>query len=368
MAGRSRSKVYSGIGGQAVIEGIMMRNGEKYAVAVRRPDGKIDIDTQTHKQFMQGSFILKVPFLRGMFIFLDSIMLGTRAINYSAESYDSEEAKDSGTSGSGAVDGIMNALVMILAFALAIGLFIVLPTFLASVFEKSIRNPSLVSVIEGAIRIVVFILYMFVIGFMKDMRTIYRYHGAEHKCINCIERGKVLNVENVKKSSRFHRRCGTSFMYISVFISIIIFFFIRVEYIPMRLLIRILLIPVVLGISYEILRLAGKSENIFVYMLTAPGIWFQHLTTREPDAKQIEVAIASVEAVFDWKKYLADNFGFDIDENGEIVGTVPGWGEEEVYSDEDDYFEDEDDLVYAEDDGEYYSGDEEEPADSEDEE
>ena len=368
MAGRSRSKVYSGIGGQAVIEGIMMRNGEKYAVAVRRPDGKIDIDTQTHKQFMQGSFILKVPFLRGMFVFLDSIMLGTRAINYSAESYDSEEAKDSGTSGSGAVDGIMNALVMILAFALAIGLFIVLPTFLASVFEKSIRNPSLVSVIEGAIRIVVFILYMFVIGFMKDMRTIYRYHGAEHKCINCIERGKVLNVENVKKSSHFHRRCGTSFMYISVFISIIIFFFIRVEYIPMRLLIRILLIPVVLGISYEILRLAGKSENIFVYMLTAPGIWFQHLTTREPDAKQIEVAIASVEAVFDWKKYLADNFGFDIDENGEIVGTVPGWGEEEVYSDEDDYFEDEDDLVYAEDDGEYYSGDEEEPADSEDEE
>ena len=368
MAGRSRSKVYSGIGGQAVIEGIMMRNGEKYAVAVRRPDGKIDIDTQTHKQFMQGSFILKVPFLRGMFVFIDSIMLGTRPINYSAESYDSEEAKDSGTSGAGAVDGIMNALVMILAFALAIGLFIVLPTFLASVFEKSIRNPSLVSVIEGAIRIVVFILYMFVIGFMKDMRTIYRYHGAEHKCINCIERGKVLNVENVKKSSRFHRRCGTSFMYISVFISIIIFFFIRVEYIPMRLLIRILLIPVVLGISYEILRLAGKSENIFVYMLTAPGIWFQHLTTREPDAKQIEVAIASVEAVFDWKKYLADNFGFDIDENGEIVGTVPGWGEEEVYSDEDDYFEDEDDLVYAEDDGEYYSGDEEEPADSEDEE
>jgi uncharacterized protein YqhQ len=368
MAGRKRSKVYSGIGGQAVIEGIMMRNGEKYAVAVRRPDGKVDIDTQTHKQFMQGSFILKVPFLRGMFVFIDSLMLGTRAINYSAEAYDSEEAKDSGTSGSGgAVDGIMNSLVMILAFALAIGLFIVLPTFLASVFEKSIRNPSLVSVIEGAIRIVVFILYMFVIGFMKDMRTIYRYHGAEHKCINCIERGKVLNVENVKKSSRFHRRCGTSFMYISVFIRIIIFFFIRVEYIPMRLLIRILLIPVVLGISYEILRLAGRSENIFVYMLTSPGIWFQHLTTREPDAKQIEVAIASVEAVFDWRKYLADNFGLEVDENGEIVGAVPGWEEDDDYADEDDYFEGEDDLVYAEDDSEYYP-DDEEPDEPEDEE
>ena len=359
MAGRKRSKVYSGIGGQAVIEGIMMRNGEKYAVAVRRPDGKVDIDTQTHKQFMQGSVILKIPFVRGMFVFIDSLMLGTRALNYSADVYDSEEAKDSGTSGSGAMDGFMNTVVMILAFALAIGLFIVLPTYLASIFEKSIRNPSLVSVIEGAIRIVVFILYMFVIGFMKDMRTIYRYHGAEHKCINCIERGKVLNVENVKKASRFHRRCGTSFMYISVFISIIIFFFIRVEYIPLRLLIRVLLIPVVLGISYEILRLAGKSENIFVYMITAPGIWFQHLTTREPDAKQIEVAIASVEAVFDWKKYLADNFGFDIDENGEVVGTVPGWEEEnEVYADEDDYFEGEDDLVYAEDEQDYYSDEE----------
>ena len=365
MAGRKRSKVYSGIGGQAVIEGIMMRNGEKYAVAVRRPDGKIDTDTQTHKQFMQGSFILKIPFLRGMFVFIDSLMLGTRAINYSAEAYDSEEAKDKGTSGSGAMDGVMNTLVMLLAVALAIGLFIVLPTYLASVFEKSIRNPSLVSVIEGAIRIVVFILYMFVIGFMKDMRTIYRYHGAEHKCINCIERGKVLNVENVKKCSRFHRRCGTSFMYISVFISIIIFFFIRVDYIPLRLLIRILLIPVVLGISYEILRLAGKSENILVYMLTAPGIWFQHLTTREPDAKQIEVAIASVEAVFDWKKYLADNFGFEVNDEGEIVGTVPGWGEEEAYDEEDDFFEDGDDLVYAEDDQDYYPGDEEEPDEEE---
>ena len=157
-------------------------------------------------------------------------------------------------------------------------------------------------------------------------------------------------------------------MYISVFISIIIFFFIRVEYIPMRLLIRILLIPVVLGISYEILRLAGRSENIFVYMITAPGIWFQHLTTREPDAKQIEVAIASVEAVFDWKKYLADNFGFDIDENGEVVGTVPGWGEEnEVYADEDDYFEGEDDLVYAEDEQDYYSDEEAEEQPEEEE-
>ena len=337
---------FSGIGGQAVIEGIMMRNGEKYSVAVRRPDGKIETDTQTHRKFMEGSVLLKIPFVRGMFVFIDSLILGSRALNYSAEVFDSEEDKESGTSGNNALDGLLNSLVMIIAVVLAIGLFIVLPTYLASVFEKSIRNTSLVSVIEGVIRIVVFILYMFGIGMIKDMRRVYRYHGAEHKCINCIERGKTLNVENVMKSSRFHRRCGTSFMYISVFISIIIFFFIRIDYIPLRILIRILLIPIVLGISYEILSLAGKSENFFVYLLTAPGIWFQHLTTKEPDKKMVEVAIAAVEAVFDWKKYLADNFGYDIDENGEIAGILPGWGDD--YSGE--YYDEE----YDEEAGEYY--------------
>ncbi|MBP5555669.1 MAG: DUF1385 domain-containing protein [Lachnospiraceae bacterium] len=350
MATRRRSKVYSGIGGQAVIEGIMMRNGERYAVAVRRPDGKIETDSQTHRKFMDGSILLKIPFVRGMFVFIDSLILGSRSLNYSADMFDREEGKESGTSGNGALDGLLNSLVMIIAIALAIGLFIVLPTFLASIFEKSIRNASLVSVIEGCIRIVVFILYMFGIGFIKDMRRVYRYHGAEHKCINCIERGKTLNVDNVMKSSRFHRRCGTSFMYISVFISIIIFFFIRIDYIPLRILIRILLIPVVLGISYEILALAGKSENFFVYLLTAPGIWFQHLTTKEPDRKMVEVAIAAVEAVFDWKKYLADNFGYDIDENGEIAGVLPGWADD--YSG--DYYDEEYDEVYDDEAGEYY--------------
>ncbi len=350
MATKRRSKVYSGIGGQAVIEGIMMRNGEKYSVAVRRPDGKIETDTQTHRKFMEGSVLLKIPFVRGMFVFIDSLILGSRALNYSADVFDSEEDKESGTSGNNALDGLLNSLVMIIAVVLAIGLFIVLPTYLASVFEKSIRNTSLVSVIEGVIRIVVFILYMFGIGMIKDMRRVYRYHGAEHKCINCIERGKTLNVENVMKSSRFHRRCGTSFMYISVFISIIIFFFIRIDYIPLRILIRILLIPIVLGISYEILSLAGKSENFFVYLLTAPGIWFEHLTTKEPEKKMVEVAIAAVEAVFDWKKYLADNFGYDIDENGEIAGILPGWGDD--YSGE--YYDEEYDEVYDDEAGEYY--------------
>lgn len=349
MAAKKRKKVYSGIGGQAVIEGVMMRNGEKYAVAVRRSDGKIEMETQNHKQLLAGSPILKIPFLRGMFIFADSLIIGSRSLNYSAEVFDREESKEACTAGSlGVSDRILNALVMILAFTIAIGLFILLPAYLASVFEKSIRNASLISIIEGGIRIVVFLLYMLVIGLMKDMRTVYRYHGAEHKCINCIERGRTLSVDNVKRSSRFHRRCGTSFMYISVFISIILFFFIRTDNLAMRMVIRILLIPVVLGISYEILALAGKSESLPVLLLTSPGMWFQRLTTREPDEKMIEVAISSVEAVFDWKKYLGDNFGFDIDENGEIVGTVPGWGEdepEEYYTDDeyDDMDEDYDD-------------------------
>ncbi len=360
MASKKRKKVYSGIGGQAVIEGIMMRNGEKYAIAVRKPDGKIEIEAQTHKQLLKGSPVLKIPFLRGAFVFIDSMILGTRAINYSAEAFDEEEAKETGTSGSGALDKLMSSLVMIIAVALAVGLFIVLPTFLASLFEKNIRNPSLVSIIEGMIRIVVFILYMFMIGFMKDMRRIYRYHGAEHKCINCIERGRTLNVENVKKSSRFHRRCGTSFMYISVFISVIIFFFIRIEYLPLRLLVRILMIPVVLGISYEILALAGRSENILVYILTAPGIWFQHLTTKEPDDKMIEVAIKSVEAVFDWKKYLGDNFGLDIGEDGEIVGALPGW--ETEYDDAGYYEEDYEDEEYDD-----YPAEDADPSDFSDE-
>ena len=344
MATPRRKKVYSGIGGQAVIEGVMMRNGEKYAVSVRTNDGKIETETQMHKKFMQDSFLLKIPFLRGMFVFIDSMIVGTRALNWSADRFDDEEAKDNGTSGSSPVNSLLNTIVVIVAVLFSIGLFILLPTFLASLFEKEIRNASLVSVIEGAARIGIFILYMFVIGFLKDMRRVYRYHGAEHKCINCIERGKTLNVENVMKCSRFHRRCGTSFMYISVFISIIIFFFIRIDSIPLRLLIRVILIPVVLGISYEILALAGKSENIFVYLLTAPGIWFQHLTTREPDKQMVEVAIASIEAVFDWRKYLADNFGLAVNEAGEIVGTAPGWEDEyeEEYIDEyeDDVYED----------------------------
>ncbi len=328
-----RKKVYSGIGGQAVIEGVMMRNGERYAVSVRHPDGKIETDTQTHRKFLEGSFILKVPFLRGMFVFIDSLMVGSRALSFSADALDEEDAKNKNASGKSSMDGVSNTVIMVIAVALAIGLFIILPAYLASLFEKNIRNDSLVSVIEGGVRIVVFILYMLVIGLLKDMRRVYRYHGAEHKCINCIERGRTLNVENVRKSSRFHRRCGTSFMYISVFISILIFFFIRIDYLPYRLLIRILLIPVVLGISYEILALAGRSENIFVYILTAPGIWFQHLTTREPDDEMIEVAITSVEAVFDWKKYLADNFGYDINEAGEIVGVIPEWEVEEFPTD-----------------------------------
>ncbi len=307
-----RGGSYSGIGGQAVIEGIMMRNGEKYAVAVRKPDEEIEVEIQNHHGFAHGSVLLKIPFVRGVFNFADSLSLGLNAISYSASFYDEESQKDSNEGGNTGNEKAINALIVIFSIALAVGLFVVLPTYIASLIEMQIRNSSLLAIIEGVMRIVIFVVYLLAIGLLKDMRRLYAYHGAEHKCINCIEKGRPLTVNNVMKSSRFHRRCGTSFLFFIVFISILIFFFIRVENVWLRVGIRLLLVPVIAGIAYEILRLAGRYDNVFVRIISAPGKWIQHLTTREPDEKMVEVAIAAVEAVFDWKKYLSDTFGYEV--------------------------------------------------------
>lgn len=310
---------YSGIGGQAVLEGVMMKNGEKYAVAVRKPDGNIALEVEHYAGILHGSVIGKIPFVRGIFNFIDSMILGMRALNYSSSFYDDEAQKeatkdskhiqsDGGTNGS-------SILVMIFSFILAIGLFIILPTFLASKFETFVRNKSLMAIIEGAIRIVIFLAYIILISCLKDIRRMYAYHGAEHKCINCIEKGHPLTVKYVMRASRFHKRCGTSFLYLVVLISVILFFFVRVETIWMRFGIRVLLIPVVAGISYEILRLAGKHDNIFVSIISAPGIWIQHITTKEPDKHMIQVAINSIEAVFDWKSYLNEVYNYDMSDD-----------------------------------------------------
>jgi uncharacterized protein YqhQ len=320
MAGK-KQKIYSGIGGQAVLEGVMMKNGDKYAVAVRKADGNIEIEHENYQGILHESKIKNLPFIRGIFNFIDSLILGTRALNYSATFYEEESEKEAEIdskvekAAGGNADKVMNAAVTIFSVVLAVGIFVVLPYFISSLFENFVRNQSLMAIIEGVIRILIFLAYVIGISAMKDIRRLYQYHGAEHKCINCIEKGRPLTVRNVMRSSRFHKRCGTSFIFFVMFISIILFFFIRVDNVAEKVILRILLMPVVAGISYEFIRLAGRTDNLFVRIISAPGMWIQKITTKEPDESMAEVAIASVEAVFDWKKYLNETFGYEIDES-----------------------------------------------------
>ena len=316
-----RKSRYSGIGGQAVLEGVMMKNKERYAVAVRKPDGEIEVEVETYQGLAHGSKFKELPFIRGIFNFLDSLILGTRALNYSASFYEEEEGKetkfdkamDKMSGGNG--EKLLSGIVTVISIMLAVGIFIVLPYFISSLFESFIRNRSLMAIIEGVIRIALFLLYVWGISAMKDIRRLYQYHGAEHKCINCIEKGRPLTVHNVMRSSRLHKRCGTSFIFFVMLVSIVLFFFIQVDNVAEKVILRILLMPVVAGISYEIIRLAGRTDNVFIKILSAPGMWIQRMTTREPDESMAEVAIASVEAVFDWKKYLQDTFGYEVDES-----------------------------------------------------
>lgn len=303
---RKRFSRYSGIGGQAVLEGIMMKNKEKYAVAVRKPNGEIAVELENYQGLLHGHKIKEIPFVRGIFNFIDSLVLGMKCLNFSASFYDEEEG-GSGDSGS---SRLMTGIVTLFSVALAVGIFVVLPYFLASLLEGYLRNASLMAIIEGVIRIVIFLLYIWGISLMSDIKRLYCYHGAEHKCINCIERGRPLTVNNVMRSSRLHKRCGTSFIFFVFFVSIILFFFIRVDSTLQKVVLRVLLMPVVAGIAYEIIRLAGRSNNIFVRIISAPGMLIQRMTTKEPDKSMVEVAIAAVEAVFDWEQYLSENFGY----------------------------------------------------------
>ena len=312
MARRKRN-CYSGIGGQAVLEGVMMKNKDQYAVAVRKPDGSIAMEMDSHHGILHESVLRDLPLVRGVVNFVDSLMLGMKTLNYSASFYEEEEEQNKKTDKETS-DKIFMTITTILSIVLAIGIFIVLPYFISSFFDGFIRNASLMAILEGVIRIAIFLLYVVGITAMKDIKRLYQYHGAEHKCINCIERGRPLTVQNVMKSSRLHKRCGTSFIFFVLFVSIILFLFIRVEHVVLKVVLRILLMPVVAGISYEIIRLAGRTDNIFVRIFSAPGMWIQRMTTKEPDESMVEVAIASVEAVFDWKEYLQKNFGYKSEE------------------------------------------------------
>lgn len=306
----------SGIGGQAVLEGIMMRKDKEFAVAIRKPKSKgIDLRVAKHEDITDRKKFLNIPFVRGIFKLIDSMVLGVRLITFSSQFLEDEELEPSKFENwlnkkfGEKAEKVIVGFSVFLSIVIAIALFFVLPLFVADIMEKYVPfiTKAHVPIIEGVLKVLIFILYLVLTALLKDIRRTYMYHGAEHKCINCIETGHELNVENVAKSSRFHRRCGTSFIFLVILISIIIFLLIRPENIWLRYGIRILVIPVIAGISYEIIRLAGKSNSLFVRIISAPGMWMQRITTKEPTDDMIEVAITAVEAIFDWREYLKEN-------------------------------------------------------------
>ena len=307
----------SGIGGQAVMEGIMMRNGSEYSVAVRKENGEIEVKKETYKGVGSKCKLFRLPFIRGIFSFVDSLVLGMKSLNYSASLFmeDGEEEEEPGRFekwlqkkfGDKAEKVIMD-LTMVISIILAMGIFMVFPTWVSTLMKPLLGNGIWMALFEGVLRIAIFIAYVGLISLMPDINRTYMYHGAEHKCINCIEHGLPLTVENVMKSSKEPKRCGTSFLLIVMVISILFFLVIRPETLWLRLVSRILLIPVIAGVSFEFLRLAGNSDNPVVNLLSKPGLMLQGLTTKEPDEKMAEVAICAVEAVFDWKAYEEANF------------------------------------------------------------
>lgn len=309
----------SNIGGQAVLEGIMMKHEDEYAVAVRKPDGEIFVKKDEYRSVIGFKPLTRIPFIRGIFNFIDSMVLGIQTLTYSAEFYEEEDDKEKQVSKNGEADkqavqtGGAEKLIMagtvLFSVAAAVGIFMVLPYFLSSLLKPVISSYTWRTVIEGVMRIGIFIIYVLLISRMEDIQRTFMYHGAEHKCINCIEHGLPLTVDNVRASSRQHKRCGTSFLFFVLAIGIILLLFIRVESPLMRVAVRVALLPVIAGISYEVLKLAGRSENPVVNLLSKPGLAVQKLTTKEPDDSMIEVAIQAVEAVFDWRAYESENFG-----------------------------------------------------------
>ena len=299
------------IGGQAVIEGVMMKNMDRYAVSVRKPNGKIETKVEECVSFAEKHPLFQLPVFRGMANFLESMVIGMKTLNYSASFYeDEEEQTESKTEqllekilGEKA-EKIIMGIVLVFSLAISIGLFMILPYIASEALGKLIRNEYVILFMEGIIRIAIFLGYIVLISRMEDIKRVFMYHGAEHKTINCLEAGVPLTPENVDNFSRLHKRCGTSFIFIVMIISMVFFFFIRVDTIWLRIVLRLLFLPLVAGVSYEFIRLAGSSDHPLVQIFSKPGLALQKLTTKEPDHSMIEVAIASVEGVFDWREYL----------------------------------------------------------------
>jgi uncharacterized protein YqhQ len=325
----------SGIGGQAVMEGVMMKNKDHYAVSVRLPDKSITTDVQECKSIIDKYKWLGLPFIRGSVNLIESLVIGMRTLTFSANFFDDEEEeqkakekkkkseeKKAGEVEKKADEDFMSGWVLFgtVAFSLvmAMFLFMFVPQLVAEGICKLAGltvGGKLCALFEGIMRLVIFIIYIKLIALMPDIKRVFMYHGAEHKSINCIEHGLPLTVENVRKSSKEHKRCGTSFIIIVLIIAIIVFMIVppitafnKIINFLLRFLLRIVFLPIIAGIAYEFLRLAGRSDNPVVNILSKPGLWMQGMTTREPDDDMIEVAIASVNAVFDWQSFLDENF------------------------------------------------------------
>lgn len=295
---------YSGIGGQAVLEGVMMKNKNRYAVAVRKGNGEIALTVKTLSGASENSFFRKCPILRGIISFVESLSLGLNSLSESiALDEEQKDETDEEREARKKREKKENGWIMVLSVFLAVGIFMILPYYASLLFSRLFHSHAALALVEGVIRLVVFLGYLALISGMKDIQRVFMYHGAEHKCINCIEKGKELTVENVRNSSRQHKRCGTSMLLFVMLVSIFFFAFIDVKSRVLRVALRLLLIPVIAGVSYEFIRLAGRTDNPIINFLSKPGLWLQKLTTREPDDSMIEVGIASVEAVFDWRKF-----------------------------------------------------------------
>lgn len=330
----------SGIGGQAVLEGVMMRNKDKYAIAVRKPDNKIDVVTRQCKSNENRSKICNVPIIRGVVSFVDSLVLGMSSLTYSSSFYEDPKEQEPTKADNVAkaifrekLDSVIMTITILFSVVLAIALFMVAPYYISRLLAKFIVSQWVLNLIEGLVRVLIFIIYILLISFMSDIKRTFMYHGAEHKCINCIEHGMALTVDNVRASSKEHKRCGTSFIFLVMFISVIFFIFIRMPNPFLQIVVRILLVPVIAGVSYEVIRWAGSSDSKAVMIVSKPGLWLQKLTTREPDDSMIEVGIKAVEAVFDWKAFLDEYY------EGVPDDQIPP----EAF-----YYEDEDGTAYSE--------------------
>ena len=298
---------YATIGGQAVIEGVMMRNGNDYAVAVRKPDQTIEAKKDQFIGLNARWHTKKIPIIRGVLSFIDSLVLGMSTLTYSASFFEDEEEAEKEKDKDGKSDAVFMGLTVALSVVIAVVLFMLTPFFISSLFGRVIKSPMALAVMEGLIRIAIFFIYIVAISQMKDIQRVFMYHGAEHKTINCIEHGAELTPENAAKYSRLHKRCGTSFLLIVMVVSIICFMFIRVDNMALKIVLRVILVPVIAGVSYEIIQWAGRSESCLVNIVSKPGLMLQKLTTREPDLEMLEVAIASIEAIYNWRQFQAEN-------------------------------------------------------------